>query len=56
MSPMKDFGYDVSNFVDIDPVFGKLQDIDELIESAHAKGNCFQINKESMKKLFKPEL
>lgn len=37
-SPMADFGYDVSNYVDIDPVFGTLDDFKELIEKAHAKG------------------
>lgn len=35
-SPMKDFGYDVSNYTDIDPMFGDLFAFDELIEHAHA--------------------
>lgn len=35
-SPMKDFGYDVSNYKDIDPMFGDLFAFDELIEHAHA--------------------
>jgi alpha-glucosidase len=35
-SPMADFGYDISNFVDIDPVFGTLADFDELVETLHA--------------------
>src|SRR3954453_6487934 len=30
-SPMKDFGYDISNYVDVDPIFGKLADFDRLI-------------------------
>ncbi|HET7377423.1 MAG TPA: alpha-amylase family glycosyl hydrolase, partial [Anaerolineae bacterium] len=30
-SPMVDFGYDVSNYHDIDPIFGSLQDFDRLI-------------------------
>jgi alpha-glucosidase len=34
-SPMKDFGYDVSNYRDIDPVFGTLGDFDRLVEKAH---------------------
>jgi alpha-glucosidase len=36
-SPMADFGYDVSNYVDIDPLFGNLHDFDELLEQAHAR-------------------
>jgi len=35
-SPMKDFGYDISDYRDIDPIFGNLADFDELIEKAHA--------------------
>ena len=34
-SPMKDFGYDVSNYVDIDPLFGTMGDFDTLLEAAH---------------------
>jgi alpha-glucosidase len=37
-SPMADFGYDVSNFVDIEPTFGSLRDLDVLIAQAHARG------------------
>ena len=37
-SPMKDFGYDVSNYRDIDPVFGSLGDFDRLVEKAHTLG------------------
>ncbi len=37
-SPMKDFGYDVSNYRDIDPVFGTLGDFDRLVEKAHTLG------------------
>ena len=37
-SPMKDFGYDVSNYRDVDPIFGTLGDFDRLIEKAHALG------------------
>lgn len=36
-SPMADFGYDVSNHCDIDPMFGTLKDMDLLIEEAHSK-------------------
>lgn len=34
-SPMKDFGYDISDFRDIDPTFGTLDDFKSLLKSAH---------------------
>ena len=37
-SPMTDFGYDVSDYCDIDPRFGTLADMDELIAEASARG------------------
>jgi alpha-glucosidase len=37
-SPMKDFGYDVADYCDVDPMFGTLADFDRLIERAHALG------------------
>jgi alpha-glucosidase len=37
-SPMADFGYDVSNYHDVDPVFGSLADFDRLLSEAHARG------------------
>jgi alpha-glucosidase len=37
-SPMKDFGYDVSNYCDIDPMFGTLDDFDRLVTRAHGLG------------------
>lgn len=36
-SPMRDFGYDVADYCDIDPVFGTLADLDALVDAAHAK-------------------
>jgi alpha-glucosidase len=37
-SPMKDFGYDVSDYCDVDPMFGTIEDIKELLVKAHALG------------------
>ncbi len=37
-SPMADFGYDVSDYCDIDPLFGTLDDFRELLDKAHARG------------------
>lgn len=37
-SPMRDFGYDVSDYCDVDPIFGTLQDFDALITRAHELG------------------
>ena len=37
-SPQKDGGYDVSNYVDVDPLFGKLSDFDDLLAKAHGLG------------------
>jgi alpha-glucosidase len=37
-SPMADFGYDISDYTDIDPLFGSLDDFDALVAAAHAQG------------------
>jgi alpha-glucosidase len=37
-SPQADMGYDVSDYYEIDRLFGSLQDFDSLLEQAHARG------------------
>ena len=37
-SPMKDFGYDVSDYRKIDPIFGNMEDFDALVSEAHKLG------------------
>ncbi len=37
-SPMADFGYDITDHCDVDPLFGTMADLDELIATAHDLG------------------
>jgi alpha-glucosidase len=37
-SPMRDFGYDISDYRGVDPIFGTLDDFDRLLERAHGLG------------------
>ena len=37
-SPMADFGYDISDYTAIDPLFGGLDDFDSLVSAAHENG------------------
>lgn len=38
VSPMKDFGYDVSDYCDVDPIFGTLANFDAVVDAAHRAG------------------
>jgi alpha-glucosidase len=37
-SPLADFGYDISNYTDVDPTYGTLEDFDRLLAHAHDLG------------------
>ncbi|MBA2625838.1 MAG: DUF3459 domain-containing protein [Acidimicrobiia bacterium] len=37
-SPMADFGYDVADYCDVDPLFGSLEEFDQLVEDCHGRG------------------
>lgn len=37
-SPMRDFGYDIADYCDVDPMFGNLADFDRLVAKAHGLG------------------
>ena len=37
-SPMADYGYDIENYIDVDPLFGTLVDLERLIDTAHREG------------------
>jgi alpha-glucosidase len=38
VSPMADFGYDIADYIDIDPLFGTLEDFDQLVAAARQCG------------------
>jgi alpha-glucosidase len=37
-SPMADFGYDIADYREVDPLFGRMEDFDRLLAKAHALG------------------
>ena len=37
-SPMADFGYDIADYRDVDPMFGTLADFDAIVDKAHRLG------------------
>ena len=49
-SPMKDFGYDISDFMEVDPIFGTMDDFKEMANRAHDLG----VTKSCFLKTFRP--
>lgn len=39
-SPQADFGYDISDFKDVDPTYGTLADFKDMVDTAHALGKA----------------
>ena len=37
-SPQADMGYDIADYKDIDPIYGTLQDVDDLVEGLKKRG------------------
>ncbi|HVY79550.1 MAG TPA: alpha-amylase family glycosyl hydrolase [Steroidobacteraceae bacterium] len=37
-SPMRDFGYDIADYLGVDPLFGTMSDLDRLIMALHERG------------------
>jgi alpha-glucosidase len=37
-SPMADFGYDIADYCNVDPMFGNLTDFDQLLRAIHERG------------------
>lgn len=37
-SPQADYGYDVADYTDVDPIYGNLEDFDRLVSGAHSLG------------------
>src|ERR1700734_4156670 len=37
-SPMADFGYDIADYCNVDPIFGTLADFDQLLRAIHERG------------------
>ncbi|MBS1802277.1 MAG: DUF3459 domain-containing protein [Acidobacteria bacterium] len=37
-SPMADFGYDVADYCGIEPIFGTMEDFDQLLQEVHRRG------------------
>lgn len=44
-SPMKDFGYDISSYDEIDPLFGTMEDFENLLQAMHKRGNYFSFHR-----------
>ena len=44
-SPMADFGYDITNYEEIDPLFGTLKDFDRLVSSAKVLSRLLVANR-----------
>lgn len=44
MSPLNDFGYDISEYRDIDPIYGTMSDFERMRDEFHKNGMRFSLN------------
>ena len=43
-SPLRDDGYDIADYTNVNPMYGTLGDISQLVKDAHSRRNCRDLN------------